>query len=134
MGSPVRTLARTVLLADDDPAVRFIARRMLEEAGYRVVEARDGVQAWTYFLRDPSAYDALLTDIVMPRMPGTALAARVHSVRPSLPILLLSAYAPTDLLARGLEAPHGEILSKPFGAEQLLAAVRRVCGEEPQDA
>jgi CheY-like chemotaxis protein len=52
MASPVqRPSARTLLLADDDPGVRSIARRMLEEGGYRVVEASDGVQAWASFLR-----------------------------------------------------------------------------------
>jgi DNA-binding response OmpR family regulator len=83
---------------------------------------------------DPSGFDALLTDVVMPRMPGTELAARVRSARPSLPILLLTGYSPSDLSARGLDASHGESLSKPFGADQLLAVVRHLCGDEARDA
>jgi two-component system, cell cycle sensor histidine kinase and response regulator CckA len=127
MPSPdARLPVRTLLLVDDEPAVRAVAGRILRAAGYSVHEAGDGVQAWITFQREPSRYDALVTDVVMPRMPGTQLATQIRSARPSLPVLLMSAYSPEDLLARGLEAHHGELLSKPFGAEQLLAAVGRI--------
>jgi two-component system cell cycle sensor histidine kinase/response regulator CckA len=131
MSTPASRLpARTLLLVDDDAAVRAVAGRMLREAGYAVLEASDGLQAWTHFQRDPSRYDALLTDVVMPRMPGTELAARVHSARPSLPVLMMSAFTPADLLARGLEASHGEVVPKPFNADQLLAAVARILNRD----
>jgi two-component system cell cycle sensor histidine kinase/response regulator CckA len=119
----------TILLVDDDRAVRFIATRTLEEAGYRVVQAGDGVEALTCFLENPHRFDALVTDVVMPRIPGTLLATRVHAARPSLPILLMSGYSPADMLDHGVEAPHTYVVPKPFDPDQLLAAVQRVLGD-----
>jgi CheY-like chemotaxis protein len=119
----------TILLVDDDRAVRFIATRTLEEAGYRVVEAGDGVEALRYFLEDPQRFDALVTDVVMPRMPGTLLATRVHATRPSLPILLMSGYSPAEMVDHGVAAPHTCVVPKPFDPDQLLAAVQRILGD-----
>ena len=119
----------TILLVDDDRAVRFIASRTLIEAGYTVIEAGDGVEALTYFLKDPSRFDALVTDIVMPRIPGTLLASRVHAARPTLPILLMSGYSPAEMMDHGVEAPHTYVVPKPFDPDQLLAAVQRILGD-----
>ena len=135
MASPTERLTgRTILLVEDDRAVRYILSRTLQEAGYGVIEAGDGLQAWTRFQDDPCRFDALLTDVVMPRMPGTALAARVRATRPSIPILLMSAYSPAELLERGFEPTHADLMSKPFDPDQLLAAVRHILGEETKDA
>jgi two-component system, cell cycle sensor histidine kinase and response regulator CckA len=134
MHAPTHGLpTRTILLVDDDRVVRFIAFRILEEAGYGVVQAGDGVEALTYFLADPSRFDALVTDVIMPRIPGTLLASRVHAARPTLPVLLMSGYTPTEMLDRGVEAPHTSIVPKPFDADQLLTAVRRLFGEPGAD-
>jgi two-component system, cell cycle sensor histidine kinase and response regulator CckA len=65
----------------------------------------------------------------MPRMPGTQLAAQVHAVRPSLPVLLMTGYTPADLLARGLEAGHAALVTKPFDGGALVAAVRKALGD-----
>jgi len=119
----------TILLVDDDRAVRFIATRTLEEAGYRVIEAGDGVEALRYFLEDSQRFDALVTDVVMPRMPGTLLATRVRATRPSLPILLMSGYSPAEMLDHGVAAPHTCVVPKPFDPDQLLAAVQRILGD-----
>lgn len=135
MTSPAEPLPeRTILLVDDDRAVRYILVRTLKAAGYGVVEAGDGAQAWTCFQDNPRRFDAVVTDVVMPRMPGTVLAARVHATRPSLPVLLMSAYSPAELLERGLEAAHGNLMSKPFNPDDLVAAVRHILGEETTDA
>jgi two-component system, cell cycle sensor histidine kinase and response regulator CckA len=117
-----------VLVVDDEAGVRSIAVWTLKAAGYAVVEAGDGLEAWTLFHREPSRYGMLLADVVMPRLPGTELAARVHGVRPELPVLLMTGYTPADLLARGLEATHGDLLTKPFSSETLLKAVWKALG------
>jgi len=135
MTSPAEPIpGRTILLVDDDRAVRYILVRTLQEAGYGVVEAGDGAQAWSCFRDNPRRFDALVTDVVMPRMSGTVLAARVRAARPSLPILLMSAYSPAELLEHGLEAAHGDLMSKPFAPDELVAAVRHALGEEISDA
>lgn len=114
----------TVLVVDDEASVRTLASRMLREAGYDVIEARNGAEAWTYFQRRPNNVDLLLADVVMPGVPGTELAARARGMRPSLPVLLMSGYTPADLLARGLQATHGRIVTKPFDQATLLEQVQ----------
>jgi DNA-binding NtrC family response regulator len=121
--------ARTILLVDDDRAVRFIACRTLEDAGFGVVQAGDGIEALRLFQEDPSRFAAVVTDIVMPRIPGTLLAARVRATRPSLPILLMSGYSPAEMMDHGVEAPHTYVVPKPFDPDQLLAAVQRILGD-----
>jgi CheY-like chemotaxis protein len=117
-----------VLLADDEPQVRMMTARTLEFAGYSVVEARDGMDAWQQFHRQPGRFGALVTDVVMPRITGTELAARVHAVRPELPVVLMTGYTPAELLARGLEASHGTLVTKPFNPATLIDAMRAALG------
>ena len=126
--STQRSSELVVLLADDEPQVRSVAARALQSAGYGVVEARDGLEAWQRFTRDPDRFGALLTDVVMPRVSGTELAARVHGVRPELPVVLMTGYTPSELLARGREASHGTLVTKPFEASTLIAAMRTALG------
>jgi response regulator RpfG family c-di-GMP phosphodiesterase len=73
---------------DDEIAARALAARFLRMARYEVLEAGDGLQAWTLFRRHPSGIDALLSDVVMPRMTGTELAARVHGHRPPVAVYI----------------------------------------------
>jgi two-component system cell cycle sensor histidine kinase/response regulator CckA len=125
MASPAERLQQVVLVVDDDLVVRALVVRILRTAGYQVFEAGDGAQAWTHFQRQPTVIDILVADVVMPRMTGTELAARVHTLRPELPVLLMSGYTPTDLLARGLQAEHASLVTKPFNGDALVAAVRK---------
>jgi CheY-like chemotaxis protein len=120
----------TVLLVDDEPEVRLLAARFLD-GHYQVRQAKDGLQAWLEFRRRPFDVDVLVTDVVMPGLSGTELAARVHQVRPDLPIVLMTGYSPAELLARGLEVSHGRILTKPFSQEELLARVGEALGVKP---
>jgi CheY-like chemotaxis protein len=100
MRTPEDPSARVVLIAEDDSADRRVATRVLRTAGYQVVEADDGLKAWAQFERDPSRFSALVADVVMPRMPGTELAARVHAVRPSMPVLLMTGYTRRPICSR----------------------------------
>jgi CheY-like chemotaxis protein len=116
----------TVLVVDDEPGVRALIARFLGLADqYTVMQALDGFDAWAVFKRQPDAIDLLLTDVVMPGMPGTELAARVHGVRSELPIILMTGYTPAELMARGLEVSHGRVLTKPFSQRELLGSVSR---------
>jgi DNA-binding response OmpR family regulator len=93
-----------------------------------VFEAIDGLDAWTIFMRQPGRFKLLLADVVMPRISGTELAARVRGVRPELPVLLMTGYSTKELLVRGIEAAPGEVVTKPFDADTLIAAVRKAQG------
>jgi len=115
----------TVLLAEDDPQVLAAVARILREAGYETVTARDGREAWGIFQRPEPPIDLVIADVVMPHMTGTELAAHVVTREPDLPIVMMSAFT-QDLARRGLALSHGHILTKPFAHEQLLSLVRQL--------
>ena len=116
----------TVLVVDDEATVRELAARMLRHAGYATVEAPDGRDAWTYLHRPGVLVDAIVADVVMPRMTGTELVALVRENRPDLPILLMSAYSAADLKARGLAEYPVPLLTKPFTHGDLVALVNQL--------
>jgi CheY-like chemotaxis protein len=81
------------------------------------------------FQREAGGFSAVLADVVMPALSGTELAARVHGLRPDLPVVLMSGYTEKELMERGFDTSHGEALSKPFGQEELVALFRRAVGQ-----
>ena len=116
---PIVPGALTVLVVEDDVAVRELAARLLNTAGYHVLAARDGVEALQIAAQHGPAIGALLTDVVMPRMRGTELAERLVSVLPNVKIIFMSGY-----LEQIEKSPKltGEsfFLEKPFTREILL--------------
>jgi two-component system cell cycle sensor histidine kinase/response regulator CckA len=119
----------TVLVVDDEPAVRGLARRMLESDGYRVWEAADGLQALAV-LAERGPVDLVVSDLRMPQMDGRALAAHLAGQQPRTPVLLMSGFDqhPDDVAALG------PVLAKPFSAEQLTASVRQLLAIPAQSA
>ena len=128
MASAQQPRKRVVLLVDDDAAVRTVARRCLQTAGYDVVEAGDGLRAWTQFQRQPNGFDVLLADVVMPRMPGTEVAVRVHDVRPELPVVLMTGYTPEGPTGPRARRSHGLAADRTVSPETLLGAVGKALG------
>jgi CheY-like chemotaxis protein len=118
-----QSLAATILLVEDEPAVRNVTREALEMGGYRVLAA-DGPDAATDIARDESnAIDLLLTDVVMPGMNGPELARVVRELRPELVTLFMTGYADAEVLRLAtLEGAHRHI-QKPFTVHSLLARV-----------
>jgi two-component system cell cycle sensor histidine kinase/response regulator CckA len=114
----------SVLVVDDEAAVRRFACRVLERAGYGVFEASDGFEALELIQGQTVALELVVSDIVMPRMNGVELMQTLSISWPSLPVILMSGYATTALSERGIVAPCS-ILPKPFSAERLLAEVAR---------
>jgi CheY-like chemotaxis protein len=118
--------AGTVLLVEDEEAVRVIARRVLERAGYRVLIARHGADALQLLAEHGPAIDALLSDVVMPEMGGVELAARAVERAPQLRVILMSGYTDADIGAIGQGGLVDGFVQKPFTAESLLDALQRV--------
>jgi PAS domain S-box-containing protein len=115
----------SVLLVEDEDAVRRVVLRQLGSSGYRVREAASPHEALRLFTADPQAFDVLLTDVVMPGMSGTQLASRLRERRPDLPVLFMSGYT-TGPAPGGYELPRdGSLLHKPFQRSALLTALRR---------
>lgn len=125
LGPPPRG-TESVLLVEDDPTVREMAARVLRRQGYHVLEAEDGESALEIFSRHPTSIDLLVTDAVMPRMSGKALAARVQTLYPSVRVLFVSGYADKGVADRGVIAPGVALLEKPFTPSGLARRVRDV--------
>jgi two-component system cell cycle sensor histidine kinase/response regulator CckA len=118
-----QSLAATILLVEDEPAVRNITREALEMGGYRVLAA-DGPVAATDIARDESnAIDLLLTDVVMPGMNGPELARLVRELRPELVTLFMTGYADTEVLRLAAAEGLHKHIQKPFTVHGLLARV-----------
>jgi CheY-like chemotaxis protein len=114
-------LRETILLVEDEPAVRQLFMLALTRAGYRVYEARNGQEALKMFDQHGDSIDLLLTDLRMPYMGGAELAQHLRARRKSLKLIAISGYAGTT--EQDLEA---DFLAKPFSRDDLLAKVREV--------
>lgn len=116
--------ASTVLVVDDDLAVRLIVRRILEGGGHAVSLAPSGQAALTTLTDTPDTVGLVLSDVRMPGMTGLDLAREVRRSWPDLPILLMSAYEPPELLSSHAELVGLPMLRKPFSNDVLLGMVR----------
>jgi two-component system cell cycle sensor histidine kinase/response regulator CckA len=116
----------TVLVVEDEDAVRSLTRMVLEGGGYRVLEAADAEEALQTFARTDGRLDLLLTDVVMPRMSGPHLAARLQHMKPDLKVLFISGHADETIVQHGVLIPDTELLVKPFSVKELLARVQGV--------
>jgi DNA-binding NtrC family response regulator len=114
--------AHRVLVVDDEPTIRRFAARVLLEEGFEVLEAGDGVEALTTIAA--REVNAVVTDIVMPRLNGVQLMEALSVSHPQLPIVLMSGYATRELTGMGIAAPCA-MIAKPFPPELLVEEVRR---------
>lgn len=114
----------SILIAEDEEALRGFVSRGLQLDGHRVEAARDGAEALDMLTEPGASYDLLLTDIRMPMMDGIELALAASRERPEMPILLMTGYADQRERARNLEALIRDVLAKPFTLAELRDAVR----------
>jgi CheY-like chemotaxis protein len=115
----------TLLVVEDEAALRDVAGRILSGAGYRVLSADGGPQALEVAAVHDGLIDLLVSDVVMPGMLGKELAERLLDVRPDTRVLYMSGYAQPVLASQGTLDPGVVLLEKPFTAADLLTAVRR---------
>jgi PAS domain S-box-containing protein len=116
----------TVLLAEDEEAVRALARHILRDCGYTVLEAADGEEALRVAAAHAGPIDLLATDVVMPRLGGPELAERLLPKRPGTRLLYLSGYANDPLLSQGVTGGPAGFLQKPFMPRDLAQKVREL--------
>ncbi len=125
----------TVLLVEDDPTVRRLTRRILEESGYTVLEAANGAEALSLVQGGRQHFDVLLTDLMMPKVSGADLAAALRKERPSLPVVFMSGYADEIIrrqLGEGGTLPA--VLAKPYTMDALRTAVREALAKRDATA
>jgi PAS domain S-box-containing protein len=127
---PIPYGAETVLLVEDENALRELTRTILEQAGYLVLEAAGGDQACQIVRETPGKIDLLLTDVVMPGVSGKELAKRVKGNRPALKILYMSGYADDVVAHNGIVAQGTVLIQKPFTKRTLLTRVRQSLDEK----
>jgi PAS domain S-box-containing protein len=126
---PAATGAGTILLIEDEPGVRLMTSRSLQEYGYGVVEASGSHQALEVLEGGDGRIDLLVTDVVLPGMDGPELARRAAELRPELPVLFVSGYTDDEILRRGLLQEGQPFLQKPFTPEALAAKVAALLNE-----
>jgi two-component system cell cycle sensor histidine kinase/response regulator CckA len=116
----------TVLLVEDEAAVRKLSARVLRSCGYTVLEARGGEEAERVATEHPGPIDILVTDLVMPGISGSQLAGVLTRIRPQLKTLFMSGYTDEAVLRQGVHASSVDFLQKPFDPGELARRVRQV--------
>ncbi|MEP6689117.1 MAG: ATP-binding protein [Gemmatimonadales bacterium] len=124
--SPVLGGSETVLVVEDEEAVRHLVCRALRAKGYRIIEAPHAEAALVLAADTPGPIDLLVSDLVMPGIGGLMLAERLSASRPDMQVLFITGYAPEAVDRHGELAAAGALLEKPFSADQLARKVRQV--------
>ena len=125
LGQPRRG-TETILLVEDEPSVRMLVRDELRKLGYRVLEAKNGIEACLLATQQAGAFQLLLTDVVMPGMAGRELAQHLSVIKPDLRTLFISGYMDDVGIMAGQEEGMSSFLQKPFTPEVLACAVRNL--------
>jgi len=115
-----------VLLVEDDSAVRTLARAILEQQGYKVLETPGPIEGIELARAHESPIHLVLTDVIMPRMSGKEFAERVQEIRPEVRVLYMSGYARHLMTSQGVLGAGVEFLEKPFTPQGLAYKVREV--------
>ncbi len=124
--SPPPGGSETILLAEDEEALRELAETVLGQAGYRVITARNGKEALEKFKQHQGVIDLILLDVVMPELNGQEVYQAVQMIQPDVKALFISGYTANILRDKGLSGQGVELLMKPVSPSQLLRKVREV--------
>jgi DNA-binding NtrC family response regulator len=124
--APEAPAGETILLVEDEEQVRRLARRVLERAGFAVVEAGDAEAALRRANRHPGTIHLLVVDMMLPGLSGRELAAQLAIHRPAVKVLYISGTADGAIGRHQVLAPGTEFLQKPFALDQLVRKVRKV--------
>jgi two-component system, cell cycle sensor histidine kinase and response regulator CckA len=117
-----------ILVVDGETALRVLTARILERAGYEVVQAADGAEALSLMAESPCSFDLLLTEVDVPALSGPELARRATALLPALPVLFTSGHPGNAGAAGDLKGGKAGFLQKPYPAEELTRRVRLLLG------
>ena len=121
----------TVLVVDDEPAVRAVTRGMLERAGFDVLVASDGQDAIEVFREQQDRVIAVVLDLAMPRMSGKEALAEIRTISPMVAVLLATGYAARDADVQVDDDPFCDYIQKPYDTEDLLAGLQKLLTIDP---
>lgn len=121
----------TILIVEDEPAVRRATSRLLARQGYRILVAEDGARAVELGRSHAGVIDVLLTDIVMPELSGHEVARALREARPDLRVAYLSGYSNDQEVARQVGMNLARFIRKPYDPDDLLRQVQELTGKAP---
>lgn len=124
--SPAQRGTETVLVADDNKAVRKLSKDILEQFGYTVIEAGDGQEAIDTFKENKEKINLLLLDITMPRKNGKDVYEEIKVIKPQLKVLFLSGHSEDLRDMKGILGQGLNVIAKPVSVHELLRKVREV--------
>jgi two-component system, cell cycle sensor histidine kinase and response regulator CckA len=124
--SPLPRGGETIVVVEDDDAIRALTQRLLSGLGYKVRAYRSGADALHAIQSMPESIDLVVTDVIMPEMKGSELAQRLQQLRPGLRILFASGYSEDVIAHHGVLDPGVDFLQKPYSIEELARRVREV--------
>ncbi len=116
---------KKLLVIDDEPAHRMMVRAVMEDAGWEVTEAESGLVGLELFKADPFMADVALLDMRMPGMDGTAALAALHEVRPSLPVIMFTAFGTVGSAVEAMKRGAFDYLTKPADNDELVAVLEK---------
>jgi len=121
--------SETILVVEDDEAVRRLTSQTLRKHGYQVLEAANGGEALLHCERHPEPIPLMITDVMMPQMSGPTLAARLQQMQPAMKVIYTSGYTDDAVVRHGLLQQSMAFLQKPFAPSTLARKVREVLDE-----
>ncbi|HEX7157874.1 MAG TPA: response regulator, partial [Edaphobacter sp.] len=121
----------TILLVEDEPALRALAVTALKNLGYKVLEASSGVQAIVIAKGHINSIDVVVTDVVMPHMSGPELVEKLQETRQDFAVIFMSAYTDGLALERARIGTEVALLPKPFSTEELASTIQEVRKKSP---
>jgi hypothetical protein len=134
VGDDLPAGTETILLVEDEEAVRELSRTIMEMAGYKVLEASNGLAALELVARHKEPIDLLVTDVIMPKMGGGELVEALHAQRPKMRVLYLSGYTSDAIVCHGVSESKAAFLQKPFTVSALTQKIREVLDVEESPA
>lgn len=122
----------TILIAEDEFSVRTVATRILEQAGYRVIPAKDGKEAIKLFLENINDIDLVVLDVIMPVMGGKEVYEKIKEIKPDIPVLFSTGYSENSIHTNFVLDESLNLLNKPYGRQELLRVVRNILNKKQQ--
>jgi CheY-like chemotaxis protein len=116
----------TVLVGDDESAIREVTKILLERFGFRVITAVDGLEAVDLYTEHAGDITLILIDVNMPKLSGIEAVSRIRHICPAVPVLLMSGYPEEQIMERFGRHPHTDFVKKPFQSSELLDGIRNL--------
>jgi CheY-like chemotaxis protein len=129
LASPLRDGAPWILVVDDELVVRDLLQSFLALEGYKVMCAEDGIQAIELFQQHAGAFEAVILDVLMPRMDGRDALDALRRIDPTIPVIVMSGFAPGERVQEMIAQPGTSFITKPFVLGDVLIRVESVLGQ-----